>query len=111
MSLAPFPKIIFLSSEYIGSEKPSSAKTASNSDTKKGRQNDKEQKKLQNKLSKVESEISSLEKAILDMDAQISEDFEGVSKKPDFYTIYQGKKDKLDELMEGWSELDDLINA
>jgi ATP-binding cassette subfamily F protein 3 len=86
-------------------------KTVSKSDTKQSRQNDKEQKKLQNKLSKVESEISSLEKSILDLDAQISDDFEGVSTKPDFYKIYQAKKDKLDELMEGWSELEDLINA
>ena len=81
------------------------------SDTKQSRQNDKEQKKLQNKLSKIESEISSIEKTILGLDAQISDDFEAVSANPDFYAVYQSKKDKLDELMESWSELDDLINA
>jgi len=79
--------------------------------SKLDRQAEKEQKKLQNKLSKIEAEISSLEREIIDLDAQIADDFEGVSSNSDFYSNYQAKKDKLDDLMESWSELEDLVNV
>lgn len=79
--------------------------------SKLDRQAEKEQKKLTNKLSKIEAEISSLEREIIDLDVQIADDFEGVSSNPDFYSNYQAKKDKLDDLMDNWSELEDLVNV
>ena len=82
-----------------------------NSNAKQDRKSDKEKKKLQNRLSKIEAEISSLERTIINLDAQISDDFEAVSSDPEFYNKYQEKKNTLDELMEQWSELDDLVNA
>ncbi|MDT0553282.1 ABC-F family ATP-binding cassette domain-containing protein [Urechidicola vernalis] len=87
------------------------AKKETTSSSKESRQNDKEKKKLQNKLSKVETEIATLEKEIITLDAKIAEDFEAVSNDPDFYSNYQAKKDRLDVLMEDWSELEDLVNA
>jgi ATP-binding cassette subfamily F protein 3 len=86
-------------------------KKVSNANSKENRQNDKEQKKLQNKLSKVETEISDIEKEIISMDARIADDFEAVSSDPNFYKTYQAKKDRLDGLMESWSELEDQVNA
>lgn len=86
-------------------------KTVSNNNSKDKRKSDKEQKKLQNKLSKVETEISDLEKEIIGLDAEIADNFESVTANPEFYVIYQAKKDKLDALMESWSELEDQINA
>ena len=62
-------------------------------------------------MSKVEAEIATLEKEIITLDAKIAEDFEAVSNDPDFYSNYQAKKDRLDVLMEDWSELEDLVNA
>ncbi|OIQ38138.1 MAG: glycosyl transferase family 2 [Bacteroidetes bacterium MedPE-SWsnd-G1] len=87
------------------------AKKETTSSSKESRQNDKEKKKIQNKLSKVEAEIATLEKEIITLDAKIAEDFEAVSNDPDFYSNYQAKKDRLDVLMEDWSELEDLVNA
>jgi ATP-binding cassette subfamily F protein 3 len=86
-------------------------KKVSNANSKENRQNDKEQKKLQNKLSKVETEISDIEKEIISMDARIADDFEAVSSDSNFYKTYQAKKDRLDGLMESWSELEDQVNA
>ena len=65
----------------------------------------KEKKKLQNKLSKVESEITRLEHELIDHDAAISEDFEKVRQDEGFFARYQDKKDRLSELMESWEEL------
>ncbi len=65
----------------------------------------KEKKKLQNKLSKVESEITRLEHELIDDDAAISEDFEKVQQDEGFFARYQDKKHRLSELMESWEEL------
>ena len=71
----------------------------------------KEKKKLQNKLSKVESEISKLEHQIIHDDAEISENFERVQADENFFKLYQEKKDKLSELMESWEILQEQIES
>ena len=70
----------------------------------------KEKKKLQNKLSKVESEISRLEHELIHDDAAISEDFEKVQQDENFFALYQEKKDKLAELMQSWEELHEQLD-
>jgi len=75
------------------------------------RQDEKELKQLKNKLSKVERAISDIEKEISTMDAKLAEDYEKTSADPEFFKKYQGKKDKLDSLMDDWSELDDKVNS
>ena len=70
----------------------------------------KEKKKLQNKLSKVESEISRLEHELIHDDAAISEDFEKVQQDENFFALYQEKKDRLAELMESWEELHEQLD-
>jgi ATP-binding cassette subfamily F protein 3 len=69
----------------------------------------KEKKKLQNKLSKVETEISQLEHQIINDDAEISENFEKVQQDEKFFELYQEKKDRLSELMLSWEELHEKL--
>ena len=79
--------------------------------SKLSREEEKEQKKSQNKLSKLETQISDMEKEIINLDALIADDFDKVSADENFFKNYQAKKDLLDEVMMSWSELDDTINA
>ncbi len=65
----------------------------------------KQKKKLQNKLSKIELEISTLENAIIHDDAALSENFEKLTADEDFFKNYQAKKDKVDDLMEEWEKI------
>ncbi len=83
-----------------------------NKDNSKGKQNhknSKQKKQLQNKLSKIETEISKLEKEIINDDAKISEDFEKYTSDENFFKTYQAKKNKVDELMEQWEEIQQKI--
>ncbi len=65
----------------------------------------KQKKKLQNKLSKIESEISKLENEIINDDAALSENFDKLTTDENFFKNYQAKKDKVDDLMEEWEEI------
>ncbi len=78
---------------------------------KLSKQEEKEFKQLKNKLSKVERSISDLEKDILNMDSELSEDYEKTSSDPTFFEKYQEKKNKLESLMDDWAELDDKVSA
>ena len=85
--------------------KENSLNKKNNIDGKKSYQVLKQKKQLQNKLGKIESEISKLEKDILNDDIEISENFEKVSSDKDFFNNYQAKKVQVDELMERWEEI------
>ena len=87
------------------SQKENSLNKKNNIDGKKSYQVLKQKKQLQNKLGKIESEISKLEKDILNDDIEISENFEKVSSDKDFFNNYQAKKVQVDELMERWEEI------
>ncbi len=82
-----------------------------NSSSSQTREEEKKQKKLRNKLSNLETQISDLEKEIINLDALISEDFQKVNAQENFFKNYQAKKDQLDVLMENWSEIEEKINA
>lgn len=72
---------------------------------KKNFKDAKQKKRLQNKLSKIESEISKLENEIINDDAALSENFEKLTSDENFFKNYQAKKDKVDDLMEEWEEI------
>jgi len=77
---------------------------------KLSKEGEKEIKKLKNQLSKLETQIDSLEKKILDMDVALEEDYETTSAVPDFFENYKTtKKNKVEKLMEEWSELEEKI--
>ncbi|MGB5320673.1 ABC-F family ATP-binding cassette domain-containing protein [Lutimonas sp.] len=63
--------------------------------SKGGKQNhtdQKQRKKLQNRLSKIEAEISDLEKKIINDDAQIAENFKLLQEDERFFKLYNEKK-------------------
>ncbi len=78
---------------------------------KQSHNNLKQKKKLQNKLSKVETEISKLEHQLINDDAEISENFEKVQQDEKFFELYQQKKDRLADLMTSWEGLHEQIEA
>ena len=62
----------------------------------------KERKKINNQINKIETKITDLEKEIANMDLQISEN---ISISNDFLKNYELKKQELDSLMEEWEEI------
>lgn len=62
-------------------------------------------KSLKNKLSGVEKQISQLEKEIADIDHDLLMDYDTTIARPNFFDTYQGKKKKLENLMEDWEVL------
>ncbi|MCF6297271.1 MAG: ATP-binding cassette domain-containing protein, partial [Flavobacteriaceae bacterium] len=77
---------------------------------KQGHKDSKQKKQLQNKLSKIEVEISKLEKEVINDDAKILDNFDKVSEDKEFFKNYQAKKDKVEELMEQWGEVQEKID-
>lgn len=62
----------------------------------------KKQKSLQNKLSKIETQIQDLEKEIKKADEKLATQFEEISGNAQFFSEYESKKTKLAHLLEDW---------
>jgi ATP-binding cassette subfamily F protein 3 len=65
----------------------------------------KSDKTQQNKLSKIESQIQELEKAIRKADFQLAENYEKYANDTAFYSDYDKKKNQLGLLMTEWESL------
>ena len=74
------------------------------------RAQEKELKKLNNKRSKIETEIADLEVQITEIDLDLAQNYEEVSVRPNFFEQYKQKKKTLDILMEDWEKLEDTIS-
>jgi len=74
------------------------------------RAQEKELKKLNNKRSKIETEIADLELQITEIDLELAQNYEEVSARPNFFEQYKQKKKTLDILMEDWEKLEDTIS-
>jgi len=74
------------------------------------RAQEKELKKLNNKRSKIETEIADLEVQITEIDLELAQNYEEVSARPNFFEQYKQKKKSLDILMEDWEKLEDTIS-
>lgn len=72
---------------------------------------DKELKKLSNKLSKIETQISDLEKELNVLDADLAADYEKTSSQPQFFEKYEAKKATLETLMEEWELIESKVSA
>ncbi|WP_111706658.1 ABC-F family ATP-binding cassette domain-containing protein [Lutibacter citreus] len=83
--------------------------TAKKVDHKLSRNEEKELKKLKNKLSKIESQIDTLEKEVLEMDAALDEDYDTTVAIPNFFENYKEKKNQVEQLMEDWSEIEEKV--
>ena len=62
-------------------------------------------KTLKNKLSNIESDISSLEKKIGGIDHELLMNYDATIANPNFFDHYEKKKNKLKKLMEDWEQL------
>ncbi|MCV6629917.1 MAG: ABC-F family ATP-binding cassette domain-containing protein [Flavobacteriaceae bacterium] len=74
-------------------------------------QQQKDLKGLKNKLSKLEASISDLEKEILKMDVQLTADTTLLETQPDFFDVYQGKKQLLEDKMGEWEAISVRIDS
>lgn len=69
----------------------------------------KKQKTLKNKLSKVESKITQLEKEIEKIDTELAVNYDEIVAQPDFFKNYQAKKDQLEALMIEWENIQENL--
>jgi len=65
----------------------------------------KKMKGLKNRLSQVESEISTLEKEIAEIDHDLLMNYDETIARPDFFDRYHQKKKDLETLMQKWEEI------
>ncbi|MEO9569673.1 MAG: ABC-F family ATP-binding cassette domain-containing protein [Polaribacter sp.] len=74
------------------------------------REQEKQLKKLKNKLSNIETQIADLEKEIEKIDLELAENYDAVSARPNFFEKYKAKKANLDTLMEDWEKVEDEVS-
>lgn len=67
-------------------------------------------KKLNNKLSKIETEIADLEREIAKIDLELGENYEEVSTRPNFFEKYKAKKTQLDIVLEAWEKMEAKVS-
>jgi len=68
-------------------------------------ENQKKLKSLNNKLSKIESNITQLEKDIKAIDVELEVNYDATVSDPNFFDKYQKKKADLQQLMEDWETI------
>ncbi len=74
------------------------------------REQEKELKKLNNKLSNIETEIADLEKEIEKIDLELAKNYDEVSARPNFFEKYKAKKAKVDKLMAEWEKVEGQVS-
>ena len=73
------------------------------------RDQEKELRKLKNKRSKIETQISDLETEITKIDLALAENYDEVSSQPNFFENYKAKKAQLESLMSDWELVEEEI--
>jgi ATP-binding cassette subfamily F protein 3 len=71
----------------------------------------KKNKSLQNRLSKVESQIKELERNIQQDDKAFASNYDKHSEDAKFFVAYNQKKSDLDKLLEEWEVVQEEIDA
>ncbi len=74
------------------------------------REQEKELKKLNNRLSNIETEIADLEKEIEKLDLELAKNYDEVSSRPNFFEKYKAKKAKVDSLLEEWEKVEEQVS-
>ncbi|MCD8404593.1 ABC-F family ATP-binding cassette domain-containing protein [Tenacibaculum dicentrarchi] len=87
-------------------EKPTAKKEAH----QLSREQEKELKKLKNKLSKTERDIADLEDEIAKIDLELANNYDEVSARPNFFEKYKAKKASLDTLMADWEKIEEQVS-
>ena len=73
------------------------------------RDQEKELRKLKNKRSKIETQISDLETEITKIDLALAENYDEVSSQQNFFENYKTKKAQLESLMSDWEIVEEEI--
>ena len=68
-------------------------------------QDQKRLKSLNNKLSKVETQINQLEREIKEIDVELEINYDATVSNPSFFDEYQKRKDFLQVLMQNWEDI------
>ncbi|MBL0308908.1 MAG: ABC-F family ATP-binding cassette domain-containing protein [Bacteroidetes bacterium] len=94
-------------------EKPSSPQVG-NKEKPKGKTEDagvKEVKKLKAEVEKSEKKIAELERQIADLDKKLqdAQQFQELSKNPDFFSGYEALKKQLESEMKNWEQLSEQL--
>jgi ATP-binding cassette subfamily F protein 3 len=93
-------------------EKKDSAKKQNAKESNKSSYEDqKKNKSLQNRLSKVESQIKQLENDIQKDDKALAANYDKHIEDANFFTAYNKKKSGLDQLLEDWEVIQGEIDA
>ena len=74
------------------------------------RDQEKQLKKLKNKLSNIETEIADFEKEIEKIDLELANNYDVVATKPNFFEKYKAKKAKVDTLMGEWEKVEAQVS-
>lgn len=72
---------------------------------KQSYQDQKRLKSLQNRSSKIESQINELERKIKEFDVDLATNYDQTVSDPEFFDNYQKKKERLLELMADWENV------
>ena len=78
------------------------------------KQSYKDQKKLKslnNRLSKIESQVAKLEKDIKEIDLELAINYDKVAAEPNFFDTYQKKKATLENLMAEWETVQERLEG
>ena len=86
-------------------EKNSSRLKSSNKEKRNLYEKHKEIRGTQQKILKIEKQITNLEKEIKQIDLKLEIDYEVTIREPNFFDLYQAKKRDLDNLIEKWEKL------
>ena len=71
----------------------------------------KKSKSLQNRLSKIESQIKQLEIDIQNDDRELASNYDKHIENANFFMAYNKKKQELDKLLEDWEEVQGEIDT
>ena len=74
-------------------------------ETKKSFIEHKKNREINKKVKKIENKIAQLEKEIKDIDFDLEVDYERTIREPNFFDIYQAKKNKLKNLIDEWEAI------
>ncbi len=85
--------------------------TSKASSGKQSYKDQKKQKSLTNRLSKIEANINKLEREIKEIDLELALNYEATIAQPNFFDSYQGKKKELEEAMKQWELVSEQLEG
>ena len=85
--------------------------TSKASSGKQSYKDQKKQKSLTNRLSKIEANINKLEREIKEIDLELALNYEATIAQPNFFDSYQGKKKELEEAMKQWELVSEQLES